>query len=68
MIYRVFITHCVSIISNIYGGDHPCYFTTDNRVYTEVRTLQEVEVINRIENYQRATFYEVKNLEKIAKK
>lgn len=66
MMYRAKITHCASIIANIYGSSYPYIIKDARDIYIEVRTTQEVILIEDIEMYQRATFERVKNLELIA--
>ncbi len=68
MMYRAKITHCAAIIANIYGSDYPYIAKDFYDTWIEVKSQEEVDLINDIEHEQECTFIEVKNLEKIAKK
>lgn len=63
MMYREKITHCASIIANIYGSKYPYIIKDEHDVWIEVETVHEAMYIAQIENLQRLTFQQVNLLD-----
>ena len=62
MTYRAKITHCASIIANIYGSQYPYITKDDHDVWIEVTTEEQASIIAMIEHYQSKTYEAVKYL------
>lgn len=62
---KVKITHCAPIIENIYGSCYPSITKDGHDVWIEVKTPDEVLLIDIIEYHQEWTYKYVQQLTKL---
>lgn len=56
MKYRAICTHCVSLIMNIYPESEIYYYAVRKRLYVEVNTPEEANLIEQLNGYQEGSF------------